>query len=372
MEWYIYMEWCTEWFTKWYAQVGWTVLGVFAAMYFLYNAFGIYESARNELETQQQQDTRFSTVVSQPDGHENARNELTQQQLYELTQLTRNELEAQQQQDTPFSAVASRCPLVEKVLQRQGRCRILDLGSGWVDGYGYFNRVEAYRAAGYDVTLTAVDVIFPPLFGPDNWTMKPRNSPAELARLQELTNHGVECVGQEITAFLRDAWTDYKTWYLEHDADGRSSPRRFDIIHLANVYGQRTVPDKNIVTPEPFEIAALLNPGGFYYLPMREKIFWMIQRDTYTDRNPVRDIYGHILAHDIFPECPMRLQKECRESLIHHLKQAERLAEYMRCKKARLIIYDSQGKHALVVQKVDLGVWEPLDVDLAKDFHDFD
>ena len=370
MEWYIYMEWCTEWFTKWYAQVGWTVLGVFAAMYFLYNAFGIYESARNELETQQQQDTRFSTVVSQPDGHENARNELTQQQLYELTQLTRNELEAQQQQDTPFSAVASRCPLVEKVLQRQGRCRILDLGSGWVDGYGYFNRVEAYRAAGYDVTLTAVDVIFPPLFGPDNWTMKPRNSPAELARLQELTNHGVECVGQEITAFLRDAWTDYKTWYLEHDADGRSSPRRFDIIHLANVYGQDTVPDKNIVTPEPFEIAALLNPGGFYYLPMREKIFWMIQRDTYTDRNP--DIYGHRLAHDIFPECPMRLQKECRESLIHHLKQAERLAEYMRCKKARLIIYDSQGKHALVVQKVDLGVWEPLDVDLAKDFHDFD
>ena len=55
--------------------------------------------------------------------------------------------------------------------------------------------------------------------------------------------------------------------------------------------------------------------------------------------------------------------------------EGERLAEYMRCKKARLIIHDSQNpnpRHTLVVQKVDLGVDEALDVENAKDFHDFD
>ena len=47
----------------------------------------------------------------------------------------------------------------------------------------------------------------------------------------------------------------------------------------------------------------------------------------------------------------------------------------MRCKKARLIIHDSQNpnpRHALVVQKVDIEVGEVLDVEIAKDFHDFD
>ena len=56
--------------------------------------------------------------------------------------------------------------LIREVCQRQGSCEILDLGSGVPHtggSYGSFRHTTAAREAGLKVSLTAVDVIWPPM-----------------------------------------------------------------------------------------------------------------------------------------------------------------------------------------------------------------
>ena len=220
-------------------------------------------------------------------------------------------------------------PLIEKCLLRQGRCRILDLGSGWVDGHGFFQATEAYRANGCDVTLTAVDVIFPPLLRPDAWTNISHNNPAELARLRDLqTNHGIECVGQDLVAFVRQAARDYSTNHFP--GDGQSSPKRFDIIHMHYVYND---------PPAYLDIGTLLNPGGFWIenrlvgIPKRER-FDLLETDY----------------------------------VIRSLKKAETIAKSMGCRKACVI----RQSDVLVVQKVPFAMNGFSDVNLADDYTNFD
>ena len=237
----------------------------------------------------------------------------------------------------PHRASDTRTVLIEKILLRQGKCRILDLGSGWVDAYGFFQITQKYRAAGQDVTLTAVDVIFPPLSAPDDWTGKPHNNLAELARLHDLQmNHGITCVGQDIGAFVRDAARDYILGdYLEHCdlASGRqSSPTRFDIIHKHYVFGQSTVQQERPLSYS--DLAVLLNPGGFLQI------------------NQISN-HGHVPCHV--------------------LATADRIAKSMGCGKARMVQELPtrwRMKDILVVQKVPMLMNGYIDVSLVGDLDD--
>ena len=96
--------------------------------------------------------------------------------------------------------------LIREVCQRQGSCEILDLGSGVPHtggSYGSFRHTAAARADGLLVSLTAVDVIWPPMsrflvgesyFTPDY------DFPGVAAALN---GQGVECVGEDFNAFIR-------------------------------------------------------------------------------------------------------------------------------------------------------------------------
>ena len=95
--------------------------------------------------------------------------------------------------------------LIHEVCQRKGSCEILDLGSGVRGSFGSFRHTAEAREAGLQVSLTAVDVIWPPMsrflhgespHSPDY------DFPGVAAALK---GQGVECVGEDYNGFIRNA-----------------------------------------------------------------------------------------------------------------------------------------------------------------------
>ncbi len=103
--------------------------------------------------------------------------------------------------------------LIREVCERKGSCEILDLGSGVPQSvgchgggsYGSFIHTAAARQAGLQVSLTAVDVIWPPMsrflrgespHSPDY------DFPGVAAALK---GQGVQCVGEDYNVFIRNA-----------------------------------------------------------------------------------------------------------------------------------------------------------------------
>jgi hypothetical protein len=111
--------------------------------------------------------------------------------------------------------------LINNVVKRKGHCCLLDLGSGAPGFYGSgshgsFKATAKARQAGKNVTLTAVDVIWPPL------SLKTEDYDAKFdfkSLAQELNNNGVECVGIDFNEYVK------------------CTPKRFDIIVQREVYG---------------------------------------------------------------------------------------------------------------------------------------
>ena len=60
---------------EWYAQVGWTVLGVFAAMYFLYDAFVKPGNGRESARASPKPDRQRSTEETVQEKDEEGENE---------------------------------------------------------------------------------------------------------------------------------------------------------------------------------------------------------------------------------------------------------------------------------------------------------
>ena len=133
--------------------------------------------------------------------------------------------------------------------------------------------------------------------------------------------HGIECVGQDLVAFVRQAARDYLTNHFP--GDGQSSPKRFDIIHMHYVYND---------PPAYLDIGTLLNPGGFWIqnrLVGKRKRFDFLETDY----------------------------------VIRSLERAETIAKSMGCRKACVI----RESDVLVVQKVPVAMNGFSDVNLADD-----
>jgi hypothetical protein len=119
--------------------------------------------------------------------------------------------------------------LIREVCRRKGRCHILDLGSGapgyfGSGSYGSFNHTAAARQDGLDVSLTAVDVIWPPtsLFFPG---VSPYTADYDFPGVAcALREQGVECVGQFMDLFVRESAQQGRKWdlVLSRDRDGLS------------------------------------------------------------------------------------------------------------------------------------------------------
>ena len=103
--------------------------------------------------------------------------------------------------------------LIREVCERKGSCEILDLGSGVPESvgchgggsYGSFTHTAAARQAGLQVSLTAVDLIWPPMsrFLRGESPHSPDYDFPGLAAA--LKGQGVQCVGEDYNVFIRNA-----------------------------------------------------------------------------------------------------------------------------------------------------------------------
>ena len=160
--------------------------------------------------------------------------------------------------------------LVNNVVQRQGTCRILDLGSGappkYGGSYGSFRVTEASRAEGKDVTLTAVDVIFPPL---SIHSFEWERQFDFVSLTKDLSGKGVDCIGSDIGTYVEEAATAFMESVEPGKHPSLYNSKRFDIIVSREVY-EFSIPEGfQVVNNLTISNATLLNPHGFYVFDHR-------------------------------------------------------------------------------------------------------
>jgi hypothetical protein len=156
--------------------------------------------------------------------------------------------------------------LVNNVIQRQGTCRILDLGSGappkYGGSYGSFRVTEASRAEGKDVTLTAVDVIFPPL---SIHSIEWDRQFDFVSLINNLNGKGVDCIGSDIGTYVEEAATSFMESVEPGKHPSLYSSKRFDIIVSREVFNN-CIQSFQCVRQTHLSESTLLNPHGFYVI----------------------------------------------------------------------------------------------------------